>query len=36
VVVDSNSYKQIATIEGLNLPWGIVTYPRSYGSLGLP
>jgi YVTN family beta-propeller protein len=36
VVVDSNSYKQIASIEGLNLPWGIVTYPRSYGSLGLP
>jgi YVTN family beta-propeller protein len=36
VVVDANSYKQIATIEGLNLPWGIVTYPRSYGSLGLP
>ena len=36
VVVDPNSYKQIATIGGLNLPWGIVTYPRSYGSLGLP
>jgi YVTN family beta-propeller protein len=36
VVVDPNSYKPIATIEGLHLPWGIVTYPRSYGSLGLP
>jgi len=36
VVVDPNSYKPVATIEGLNLPWGIVTYPRSYGSLGLP
>jgi len=36
VVVDPNLYKAIATIEGLNLPWGIVTYPRSYGSLGLP
>lgn len=36
VVVDPNSYKPITTIEGLNLPWGIVTYPRSYGSLGLP
>jgi len=36
VVVDPNLYKPIATIEGLNLPWGIVTYPRSYGSLGLP
>ena len=36
VVVDANSYQPITTIEGLNLPWGIVTYPRSYGSLGLP
>jgi DNA-binding beta-propeller fold protein YncE len=36
VIVDPNSYKQTGTIEGLNLPWGIVTYPRAYGSLGLP
>lgn len=36
VIIDPNSYKQIGTIEGLNLPWGIVTYPRAYGSLGLP
>ena len=36
VVVDANSYKEIQTIEGFKLPWGIVTYPRSYGSLGLP
>ena len=36
LVVDPNSYKPIATIEGFNLPWGIVTYPPSYGSLGLP
>lgn len=36
VVVDANSYQQITTIEGLELPWGIVTYPGSYGSLGLP
>ncbi len=36
VIVDPNSYKQIGTIEGINLPWGIVTYPRSFGSLGLP
>jgi DNA-binding beta-propeller fold protein YncE len=35
-VVDPNSYRPIRTIEGFNLPWGIVTYPRSYGSLGLP
>ena len=36
VVIDANSYKPAGTIEGLKLPWGIVTYPRSYGSLGLP
>lgn len=36
VVVDANSYKKIQTIEGFKLPWGIVTYPRSFGSLGLP
>jgi DNA-binding beta-propeller fold protein YncE len=36
VVIGANSYEPIGTIEGLKLPWGIVTYPRSYGSLGLP
>jgi DNA-binding beta-propeller fold protein YncE len=36
VIVDPNSYKQVGTIDGLNLPWGIVTYPRAFGSLGLP
>lgn len=36
VVIDANSYKPVQTIEGLKLPWGIVTYPRSFGSLGLP
>ena len=36
VVVDANNYKKLQTIEGFKLPWGIVTYPRSYGSLGLP
>jgi YVTN family beta-propeller protein len=36
VVIDAISYKPIRTIEGFKLPWGIVTYPRSYGSLGLP
>lgn len=36
VVVDANAYKQIGTIDGFKLPWGIVTYPRSYGSLGMP
>jgi YVTN family beta-propeller protein len=36
VVIDAASYKPAGTIEGLKMPWGIVTYPRSYGSLGLP
>jgi YVTN family beta-propeller protein len=36
VVIDANSYKPVETIEGFKLPWGIVTYPRSYGSLGMP
>lgn len=36
VVIDANSYKPLGTIEGFKLPWGIVTYPTSYGSLGLP
>jgi DNA-binding beta-propeller fold protein YncE len=36
VVIDANSYKPLGTIVGFKLPWGIVTYPRSYGSLGLP
>lgn len=36
VVVDANAYKPLQTINGFKLPWGIVAYPRSYGSLGLP
>lgn len=36
VVVDANAYKPLQSIDGFKLPWGIVTYPRSYGSLGLP
>ena len=35
-VIDANTYQPIRTIEGFHLPWGIVTYPRSFGSLGLP
>jgi YVTN family beta-propeller protein len=35
-VVDANSYKKITEISGFQTPWGIVTYPRAYGSLGLP
>lgn len=35
-VIDANSYKPIAVIGGFQTPWGILTYPRAYGSLGLP
>jgi DNA-binding beta-propeller fold protein YncE len=35
-VVDANSYQQISVMGGFQTPWGIVTYPRSFGSLGLP
>jgi len=35
-VIDAKSYQPLGTIEGFHLPWGIVTYPRSFGSLGLP
>jgi DNA-binding beta-propeller fold protein YncE len=35
-VVDAKTYQPITTLEGFHLPWGIVTYPRSFGSLGLP
>ncbi len=35
-VVDANTYKVITTIGGFQTPWGILTYPRAYGSLALP
>jgi YVTN family beta-propeller protein len=35
-VLDANTYKQIKVIDGFQTPWGILTYPRAYGSLGLP
>jgi YVTN family beta-propeller protein len=35
-VIDATSYHPITTIGGFKLPWGIVTYPRAYGTLGLP
>jgi YVTN family beta-propeller protein len=35
-VLDANSYKQIAVIGGFQTPWGIITHPRSFGSLDLP
>ena len=35
-VIDANTYQPITVIGGFQTPWGIVTYPRAYGSLGLP
>jgi YVTN family beta-propeller protein len=35
-VIDAKTYQPIKVIGGFQLPWGIVTYPRSYGSLDLP
>jgi YVTN family beta-propeller protein len=35
-VVDAKTYQVIKVISGFQMPWGIITYPRSYGSLGLP
>jgi DNA-binding beta-propeller fold protein YncE len=36
VAADANSFDPLKTINGFDMPWGIVTYPRSYGSLALP
>lgn len=35
-IIDAKSYQPIRTLSGLPMPWGIVTYPRAYGSLDLP
>jgi YVTN family beta-propeller protein len=35
-VIDAKSYQPIKVIGGFRTPWGILTYPRAYGSLGLP
>ncbi len=35
-VIDARTYKQIKVIGGFQTPWGIVAYPRAFGSLGLP
>jgi YVTN family beta-propeller protein len=35
-VIDAKTYQQIRILGGFHLPWGIVTYPRAFGSLGLP
>lgn len=35
-VIDANNYKTLKILTGFQTPWGILAYPRSYGSLGLP
>jgi len=35
-VIDANSYQSIQVIGGFQTPWGVLTYPRAFGSLGLP
>jgi DNA-binding beta-propeller fold protein YncE len=35
-VVDAKTYRPIRTLTGFQMPWGIVTYPRAYGTLDLP
>ncbi len=35
-IINATTYQPMGAIEGFHLPWGIVTYPRSFGSLGLP
>jgi YVTN family beta-propeller protein len=35
-VIDAKTYQPISVLDGFHLPWGIVTYPRAFGSLGLP
>ncbi|VVM06424.1 hypothetical protein MAMC_01073 [Methylacidimicrobium cyclopophantes] len=36
LVFDARSYRLLKILPGIPLPWGIVTYPRAYGSLDLP
>jgi YVTN family beta-propeller protein len=35
-VIDADTYKTLKILAGFQTPWGILAYPRSYGSLGLP
>jgi len=35
-VIDAKTYHRIRCLTGFLMPWGIVTYPRAYGSLDLP
>ncbi len=35
-VIDATSYKPVKVIAGIKLPWGVVTYPKAFGSLDTP
>jgi YVTN family beta-propeller protein len=35
-VLDGQDYTPISTITGFSLPWGIVTYPATHGTLDIP
>ena len=35
-VIDAESYEPIEVLDGFDLPWGVITYPRAYGSIDLP
>lgn len=35
-VIDVKNYKVVATVPGYKLPWGVVTYPKTEGSLDAP
>jgi YVTN family beta-propeller protein len=35
-VIDAVNYKPLKTIAGIKLPWGVVTYPKAFGSLDTP
>jgi YVTN family beta-propeller protein len=36
VVIDAKSMQAVKRIEDKKLPWGVVTYPKAYGSLDTP
>lgn len=35
-VIDAKNWKPLTTIANVHLPWGIVTWPKAYGSLDAP
>lgn len=35
-VIDAAKYEPVKIISGIKLPWGVITYPKSYGTLDTP